>query len=85
MLVRQNGVCCDCGEPLSWAEATFEHEDGRGAGKRDDRVAIFDDDHFVKHINGAAHLICNSQRGSKRTEIYHGNNCVIEKEKVYAA
>lgn len=79
MWVRQDGLCCDCGMPLRLADATFEHQDGRGAGRRDDRIAIFDDSgRFVKHINGAAHGICNGQRGSRRTEIHHGNNCFIE-------
>src|SRR6185437_8077247 len=51
MLVRQDGICCDCLGPLTWEESTFEHEDGRGACRRDDRIALFDDEgRFLKHI-----------------------------------
>lgn len=67
MLERQKGLCCNCRKPLAREEATFEHENGRGAGKRDDRILV-----KGKPINGASHLICNSQRGSKRTPIWHG-------------
>jgi hypothetical protein len=79
MWLRQDGLCCDCLGPLKLSGATFEHENGRGGGKRDDRIAIFEDGHFVRHLNGAAHLLCNSKRGSRRTPIYHGNN--FEREK----
>lgn len=78
MWVRQNGRCCDCLQPLRLADATFEHENLRGKD-RDDRIAIFDSDgRFIKHLNGAAHSWCNVKRGSRRTEIYHGNNCLVE-------
>lgn len=78
MWVRQEGLCCDCREPLRLKEATFEHENGRGGGKRDDRIAIYIEGKFIRHQNGAAHLWCNSQRGSRRTPIWHGNNCIVE-------
>lgn len=67
MLKRQKGYCCNCRQRLDWTEATFEHENGRGGGRRDDRIWIGN-----KPINGASHLICNQQRGSKRTKIWHG-------------
>lgn len=82
VFVRQDGICCNCLEPLSLSECTFEHEDGRTSGRKDERTAIFEDGRFVRHLNGASHLICNSRRGSRRTEIYHGNNALIEKENV---
>ena len=60
MLQRQNFRCCLCGRRLSLANATFEHQRRRGAGSafRDD--AIERDGHPV---NGAAHWICNSEKG----------------------
>lgn len=64
---RQTGLCCNCRKPLALSEATFEHEDGRGGGKRDDRIVV-----NGKPKNGASHGICNSERGSKRTPIWHG-------------
>jgi hypothetical protein len=79
MWVRQDGICCNCWLELKLSEATFEHEDGRGAGRRDDRIAIFDEEgRFVRHLNGASHEWCNHKRGSRRTQLWHGNNCVIE-------
>lgn len=81
MWVRQDGWCCNCGYRLKLSEATFEHEDGRTKARRDDRIAIFNEDgHFVRHLNGASHPHCNCKRGSRRTEIFHGDNCYIEKE-----
>lgn len=69
MLFRQKGLCCNCKQPLAFEEATFEHEFGRGMGgsKRDDRIEI-----DGKRVNGASHLLCNHERGSKRTPIWHG-------------
>jgi hypothetical protein len=67
MVERQNGVCClfgicpDCPRTLEGSIITFEHENGRGAGKRDDRIEI-----NGKWINGAAHLLCNGWKGSRR-------------------
>lgn len=80
MWVRQDGRCCNCREELSLSESTFEHEDGRGAGKRDDRIAIFDpkSGRLERHQNGASHGWCNTKRGSRRTPIWHGNNCIEE-------
>lgn len=67
MVIRQEYLCCNCREPLVMKHATFEHENGRGAGKRDDRIEV-----DGKPINGASHGICNVLRGSKRTPIWHG-------------
>lgn len=67
MLRRQNGKCCDCLKPLALMVATFEHENGRTVARRDDRIEV-----DGQRVNGAAHLQCNGERGSKRTPIYHG-------------
>ncbi len=67
MLRRQERKCCNCRLPLEWNESTFEHENGRGAGKQDDRIMA-----NGNRINGASHKLCNQQRGSKRTPIWHG-------------
>lgn len=60
MLQRQNHRCCLCGRPLALANATFEHQRRRGMGSawRDDRITKDGED-----WNGAAHWVCNSQRG----------------------
>lgn len=70
MVQRQGYKCClsevipDCPVSLSVLEATFEHTDLRGLGgaTRDDRIV----DEFGNEMNGAAHWICNSQKGSRR-------------------
>lgn len=72
MVRRQKGFCCldgiapMCPGRLSEAEATFEHEDGRGmgGGKRDDRIVLPNG----QWQNGAAHNACNSWKGSRRIE-----------------
>lgn len=69
MLERQGGICClygyveSCPGTLRYEYATFEHQDGRGMGgaKRDDRT-----EKDGKPYNGAAHLLCNSIKGSLR-------------------
>jgi hypothetical protein len=60
MVQRQNRRCCLCGRPLSLANATFEHQRRRGMGAawRDDRITKDGQD-----WNGAAHWVCNSNRG----------------------
>lgn len=68
MLERQGGRCCleayapMCPGILKPADATFDHEWGRGmgGGKRDDRVKI--DGIWV---NGSAHAECNEWKGSR--------------------
>jgi hypothetical protein len=83
MWIRQDGICCNCPYPLALKDATFEHENGRTSGRRDDRIALFDvDGSFLRHLNGVSHLACNSRRGSRRTEIQHGNNAVFERVKL---
>jgi hypothetical protein len=70
MCKRQNFVCClygicpTCPGDMAFVEATFEHENGRGAGKRDDRIELPDG----RWINGAAHYTCNTWKGSRRID-----------------
>jgi hypothetical protein len=65
---RQGGRCClehyapMCPGVLILAQATFEHENGRGGGKRDDRIELPDG----RWINGAAHFLCNQWKSSRR-------------------
>lgn len=67
MLERQSGRCClegyapMCPGRLIPEEASFEHEQGRGGGKRDDRIELPDG----TWINGAAHILCNQWKGSR--------------------
>lgn len=67
MMKRQGGLCCNC-QILIVGKPTFEHENGRGAGKQDDRIEV-----DGKPQNGASHWVCNYERGSKRTPIWHGS------------
>jgi hypothetical protein len=76
--VRQDGICCNCRKPLTLSECTFEHEEERAAGRRDDRLAIIENGQLVRHLNGVSHRHCNRLRGSTKTPIYHGNNYVVE-------
>lgn len=61
MVTRQRFKCCLCGRRISVASATFEHQRRRGMGAawRDDRVL----DVEGKPVNGAAHWVCNGERG----------------------
>lgn len=74
MLERQGGRCClegyapMCPGKLNPEEATFEHEHGRGAGKRDDRIVRS----TGKWINGAAHATCNVWKGSRYIDYNRG-------------
>lgn len=67
MRIRQGERCClefyapMCPGALREDEATFEHEGGRGGGKRDDRIVLPDG----TWINGAAHALCNGWKGSR--------------------
>lgn len=60
MLERQEGRCCLCGRRLALNHATFEHQRRRGIGAawRDDRITKDGRD-----WNGAAHWVCNSEKG----------------------
>lgn len=70
MRMRQYGICCleghapMCPGGLRKEDATFEHENGRGGGKRDDRTQLADG----RWINGAAHMACNYWKGSVRID-----------------
>jgi hypothetical protein len=60
MLLRQEGRCCLCRRRLALRDATFEHQRRRGIGAawRDDRIKKDGAD-----WNGAAHWICNVEKG----------------------
>lgn len=74
MWERQGRRCClegvvgSCPGYLSISEATFEHGEGRGMGgsRRDDRIEVPDKDGKLVPINGAAHPVCNVEKGSVR-------------------
>ena len=89
--LRQRGWCCFrdydfCPGRLKLSEATMEHENKRGAGKHDSRIAIFDEEGlFIRHINGAAHLACNSIVGSRRLPLFYGDNASFQIPKTVEA
>jgi len=79
MWERQGKQCClkdkveGCPGRLTIADATFEHQDGRGngGGHRDDRILRPDPKTGeMKPYNGAAHWVCNGKKGSTRID-YH--------------
>ena len=80
MWERQKGICClygflpECPGKLLLKQATFEHEDGRGAGgsKRDDRIVLPDG----TWINGVSHLLCNSLKGSRHIPFNEARNAL---------
>jgi hypothetical protein len=80
MLERTKGMCClfgyapMCAGWLALIEATFEHEGGRGGGKRDDRIELPDG----RWQNGVAHLICNQWKGSRHIAYNDAHNKQIE-------
>jgi hypothetical protein len=61
MVRRQNFRCCLCKKRISIANATFEHQRRRGMGAAFRQDAIFDQ--HGNPINGAAHWICNYEKG----------------------
>lgn len=71
MRLRQHGICCllgkvkQCRGLMSIEETTFEHTRPKGMGSafRDDRIV---DEETGDPMNGAAHLICNGIKGSRR-------------------
>jgi hypothetical protein len=80
MWLRQGKHCClegwvkGCPGYLKIAEATFEHQDGRGmdGGHRDDRIERLDKKTGqMKPYNGVAHWQCNREKGSVRID-YNG-------------
>lgn len=64
MIRRQNHICCLCPDSMNSYNATFEHRCPRGmaGSRRDDRI----EDENGNPMNGAAHWVCNSDKGSKR-------------------
>jgi len=60
---RKHGLCRICCSPMGLFQATFDHEDGRGmnGSHRDDRIVK-----DGKPYNGAVHLKCNLEKGSRR-------------------
>lgn len=75
MWLRQGKRCClegwikGCPGKLAWAEAVFEHQDGRGmnAGHRDDRTQRPNPvTGKMEAYNGVAHPVCNMRKGSER-------------------
>jgi hypothetical protein len=70
MWLRQEKKCCLCGGRLALQQATFEHQDGRGmnGGHRDDRIEKPDENGVMHPYNGAAHRMCNDQKGSRRVD-----------------
>ena len=81
MWERQGKRCClegrieGCPGKLALAEATFEHQDGRGmgAGHRDDRTErVNQKTGKLEPYNGAAHFWCNSRKGSVKINYNEG-------------
>ena len=61
MVQRQSYRCCLCGKRLALSDATFEHSRRRGMGAawREDRIY----NEQGEMVNGAAHWICNAEKG----------------------
>ena len=82
MWERQKGICClygflpECPGKLEIKLATFEHEDGRGGGKRDDRISLPDG----TWINGVSHLMCNSLKGSRHIPFNEARNALAKRD-----
>jgi hypothetical protein len=82
MWERQKGICClygflsECPGKLLLKQATFEHEDGRGGGKREDRISLPDG----TWINGVSHLACNSAKGSKHIPFNEARNALAKRD-----
>lgn len=60
MAERQNWICIR--NPHRIDGPTFDHANGRGAGKQDDRIW----DEFGRPMNGCSCWLCNGMAGSKR-------------------
>lgn len=78
MWERQEKRCClqglvdGCPGKLALQDATFDHDEGRGmdGAHRDDRIWIPDaKTGELWPINGAAHALCNSKKGSVRKSL----------------
>lgn len=61
MRARQHCLCALCGLWMSEDLTTYDHERGRGGGKRDDRIEV-----DGRWQNAAVHWGCNSDKGSRR-------------------
>lgn len=61
MRTRQNELCRWCGKWMSETDCTFDHEEGRTVGRRDERIFA-----NGRKQNAALHFICNGLRGSSR-------------------
>lgn len=61
-------LVAECPGRLSIREATFDHDEGRGMGGgcQDDRIEVPDGRGGMVPVNGAAHALCNSLKGSVR-------------------
>lgn len=70
MWERQGARCGLCLMPMREADATFDHEAGRGMGgsKRDDRI-VHDDGSWR---NAALCFQCNGAKGSRQYEWFDG-------------
>jgi hypothetical protein len=82
MWLRQSKKCClfgyfsQCAGALregrvAFEQTVFEHEAGRTAGKRDDRIEKMVDGK-LKRINGASCGFCNLAKGSRRINYNDG-------------
>jgi hypothetical protein len=75
---RQNLICClfgfisECPGYLKPCDTSFEHEDGRGGGKQDDRT-----EKNGRPYNGASHFQCNTSKGSRFVD-FNGNRKLRE-------
>lgn len=60
MRARQGELCRWCGMWMPEDETTFDHDDRRTKGRRDDRIVV-----LGKRKNAAVHKLCNGERGSR--------------------
>lgn len=67
MWERQRNLCPICTLYIPFDEASFEHEDLRSGGRRDDRIWKVDEEGNKMPYNFAVHKLCNVAKGSKRT------------------
>jgi hypothetical protein len=75
---RQDFKCAIC--QRVFLVMTFDHEAGRGAGKRDDRVL----DEKGKWMNAALCMSCNGFKGSRRYRWIEGQYVPVTKFKEVA-